>query len=308
MASLSRFLKTLQGGAVLLMDGAMGTELQRAGMPEGACYELWNLTYPERVRAIHHAYVRAGAQCILTHTFQANPVALKRHHLAVESLPELTRAALANARDAAGPDRFVLGDIGPMGQGDSQGDYPFLLYREVVRCFAEADAILLETGSQWDVLAAAARTPEVLDEPLPVLVSLTYRREASGALRTLDGHSPEDFARAARSHGVAALGVNCGRDIGLDEVVAILGGYRRETDLPLFARPNAGTPHRVGGAWVYPLRPAQMAERLPELLAAGATMVGGCCGTTPEHIAALRAALSFASSPSGRAPAATPPA
>src|SRR5579871_341822 len=99
MDSPSRFLQTLQSGEILLMDGAMGTELQRAGMPAGACYEQWNLTHPDRVRAMHRAYVHAGAQCVLTHTFQANPAALKRHQLPSESLREITRAALENARD-----------------------------------------------------------------------------------------------------------------------------------------------------------------------------------------------------------------
>jgi 5-methyltetrahydrofolate--homocysteine methyltransferase len=288
MGNPSRFLQALQTGEVLLMDGAMGTELQRAGMSAGACYEEWNLTHPERVRAVHQAYVRAGSRCLLTHTFQANPLALKRHHLPPETLGDLTHAALANARDAAGPDGFVLGDIGPIGEGRSEAEYPWSSYAEVVRNLAGADALLLETCAHWEVLTAAARTQEALDRPLPVLLSLTYRREAPGAISTLDGHLPEDYARAARSHGVAALGVNCGRDIGMDEIVAILRRYRQATDLPLFARPNAGTPCRVGANWVYPLSPERMAERLPELLEVGIALIGGCCGTTPEHIAALR--------------------
>jgi 5-methyltetrahydrofolate--homocysteine methyltransferase len=115
-----------------------------------------------------------------------------------------------------------------------------------------------------------------------------FRRDESGNLTTFSGHTTEWFARRARNYGVAALGVNCGREIGLDEILAILRRYRQVTDLPLFARPNAGTPRRVGNRWVYPLTPEQYAARLPELLATGVAMVGGCCGTPPAHIAALR--------------------
>jgi 5-methyltetrahydrofolate--homocysteine methyltransferase len=120
---------------------------------------------------------------------------------------------------------------------------------------------------------------------------LTYRRDASGRLVTHSGHAPETYARHAESHGVAALGVNCGRDIGMGDIIEIIRRYRHETDLPLFARPNAGTPTKQGDSWVYPHTPVAMAARLPELLEAGASMIGGCCGTTPEHIAAFRAVI-----------------
>ena len=122
----------------------------------------------------------------------------------------------------------------------------------------------------------------------PLLLSLTYLRSPAGRLATFSGHAPETYARHAERHGVAALGVNCGRDIGMDEIIEIIRRYRRETDLPLFARPNAGTPAREGDRWIYPHTPEAMATRLPELLEAGVNMVGGCCGTTPEHIAAFR--------------------
>jgi 5-methyltetrahydrofolate--homocysteine methyltransferase len=125
-------------------------------------------------------------------------------------------------------------------------------------------------------------------ESVPVLLSLTYQRHASGELCTRSKHPPEWFAMQAKPYGVAALGVNCGRDIGMEDVIDIVRRYRQVTDLPLFARPNAGTPAADGERLIYPHTPEQMAARLPELLEAGASMVGGCCGTTPEHIAAFR--------------------
>ena len=149
-----------------------------------------------------------------------------------------------------------------------------------------ADAILVETCSTPRVRYAIGYIRRECE--LPVLLSLTFLRDASGKLVTLSGHSPEWFARRADRYGVAALGVNCGRDIGMDDIIEIVRRYRTMTDLPLFARPNAGTPIRDGERWVYPLTPEAMAVRLPELLQAGVSMVGGCCGTTPAHIAALR--------------------
>src|SRR5262249_60163604 len=111
---------------------------------------------------------------------------------------------------------------------------------------------------------------------------------ADGRMDTIGGRPPEYFGKRAERWGVAALGVNCGRDMGMDEIIEVVRRYRRHTALPLLARPNAGTPKQKGKRWVYPGTPAAMAARLPELLDAGATLVGGCCGTTPEHIAAFR--------------------
>jgi 5-methyltetrahydrofolate--homocysteine methyltransferase len=272
---MSDFVAALHSGRVLLMDGAMGTELQRAGIRPNECYELWNLTHPERVRAIHRAYVEAGAECLVTNTFQANPAALAKHGLQ-KRLEEINRAGVELARSAAGTGRFVLASVGPM---DLRADE----FRRVVASLSAADAVLLETWAGEAALAAARLAIEARGASVrpPVLLSV-----ASDA-----GPGPADLAVRAAALGVAALGVNCGADMGVADVAGILGQFRAKTDLPLFARPNAGTPWRDGDRWVYPHSPAQMAAALPELLDAGACMVGGCCGTTPEHIAAFRSVL-----------------
>ena len=124
-----------------------------------------------------------------------------------------------------------------------------------------------------------------------VLLSLTYQRDPKGKIVTLSSHSPEWFAKRAKDWGVAALGVNCGRDMDMSDIIEIIRRYRQVTDLPLFARPNAGTPTKQDGRWVWPHSAESMAARLPELIEAGACMVGGCCGTTPEYIAAFRRVL-----------------
>jgi len=282
----------LYAGRVLLMDGAMGTELPRAGLRPGECGELWTLTEPAKVRDVHRAYRRAGAECLLTNTFQSNPLHLTRHGLA-DRLEEINAAALQLTRSAAGPGMFVLADVGPILDLPSLEEFADRkLLRRVLLSLAGADGFLIETCSSPRALAAVEYAMHCVEEiEAPLLLSLTYRREASGRLTTLSGHEPETFARHAARHGVAALGVNCGRDIGMDEVIEIVRRYRQATDLPLFARPNAGMPPNLLG-------PDEMAARLPELLAAGVSLVGGCCGTTPAHIAALRRVLDFTCGPS----------
>jgi 5-methyltetrahydrofolate--homocysteine methyltransferase len=277
------------------MDGAMGTELERAGARTGECYEQWNLTEPEKVRAIHQAYADAGAEVLLTNTFQANPVALARHDLQ-DRLEDINSKAITLARSVVRAKPFVVASIGPVDGANAPDNVPNAdALDRTVRSLLGADALLLETWSSplalWAVQYGCRCARELAD--LPILLSLTYRyqRTPTRSLWTLSGHPPEWFAFQAKQNGVAALGVNCGRDMGMDEVIEIVRRYRQVTDLPLFARPNAGTPRRDDDRWIYPLTPEPMAARLPELLEAGATMVGGCCGTTPAHIAAFRPIL-----------------
>jgi 5-methyltetrahydrofolate--homocysteine methyltransferase len=281
---MSKFLEALHSGRVLLMDGAMGTELQRAGIRPGECYEQWNLTHPERVQAIHQAYADAGAEVLLTNTFQANPSALSRFALQ-DQFHALVRSGLDLARAAAGPERFVLLDVGPMTAAGRRSTTWQLVHAAFT---GGADAVLVETASGYSDTARMVKSRDrrwFTRRDSPVLMSWTFRRCRDGQPRTLHGYTPEECAACARRFAIAALGVNCGRDIGMDEVIEVVRRYRRVTDLPLFARPNAGTPASDG---TYSLTPETMAARLPELLEAGACMVGGCCGTTPAHIAALR--------------------
>jgi 5-methyltetrahydrofolate--homocysteine methyltransferase len=285
---MSRFLDALRSGRVLLMDGAMGTELRRAGLADNGCGEEWNLTHPERVGAIHRAYVDAGAGVLLTNTFQMYPGRIPAADgLGYKPLFDASAAAARLGREAAGPGGFVLGDLGPP-YGPLGREFPHLAGVSVAAHFIQpVDGLLLETCSTPRARFAVARALRVTGER-PVLLSLTYRLDENDRPVTISGHPPEWFAKRARQWGVAALGVNCGRDVTVRDCAAVARRYRDHTDLPLFARPNAGTPTRVGDRWVHPHTPEQMAEQLPELLEAGVSMVGGCCGTTPEHIAAFR--------------------
>jgi len=178
---------------------------------------------------------------------------------------------------------YVLGDIGPVEPPTEAvlSNSVWVLHR--------ADGILLETWSDPRPIAPTrAAMDELMGSDWPMLVSFTFLRNNTGNLATITGYSPEQLAQETARHNVAALGVNCGRDISMDDCVEIIHRYRTKTDLPLFARPNAGTPTLMDGQWVYPHTPEAMAAKLPALLEAGVAMVGGCCGTTPAHIVAFK--------------------
>ena len=286
---MSRFLEALHSGRVLLMDGAMGTELQKAGLRDGENGAAWNLLHPERVRAVHRAYRDAGAEVFLTNTFMVNAAnlgdAFPRGPIVINEFWEAAWELIG----PPGPSAYRLGSVGPVAGRCARREFDDwgYFYSRNASFYRGVDGILLETCSSPRVAYAIRRIRKGAGQ-WPLLLSLTYQRDRRGNLATFSGHPPEWFARRAKGYGAVALGVNCGRDIGTEEIVEIVRRYRAVTDLPLFARPNAGTPARDGDRWLYPLTPRAMAARLPELLEAGACMVGGCCGTTPEHIAACR--------------------
>jgi methionine synthase I (cobalamin-dependent) len=274
----------LKSGRVLLMDGAMGSQLVGDADPGKDCLEAWSLTRPERVAAIHKGFVAAGAAVLLTNTFQAHPAHLQRHGWH-ERLGDIWQAGIDLARHAAGPDRFVLADLGPL------AEIPPGLVARVLPFWRQADGLLLETVSDLTLLEAVARIHEQHADLPPLIFSFTFLRTESGRLQTITGWSPAEAAKRVKCFPLAALGANCGKDIGVRDMAEIVCAFRQETDLPLLARPNAGTPRREGARWVYPLSPRQLADEAHLLREAGATLIGGCCGTTPEHIAALRKTL-----------------
>jgi 5-methyltetrahydrofolate--homocysteine methyltransferase len=275
-----RFLEAIRSGQPMLMDAAMGTRLLAGCLGDGECVELLNLTQPDRVTAIHESDARAGARCFLTNTFQANPLSLDRLGHAT-SLEKVIQAGVGHARLAAGPDGFVLGDIGPFSPATQHAD----IWR-VVRAFENVDGLLLETYSELKTLGVVMDCVSERVRPLPVVFSLTYRKSGSGFVETYAGHKPEDMARQAAQMGIACLGVNCGQELGMEEIIEVLKSYRQATDLPLLARPNAGTPKTTKTGLAFPRSAVEMAARVPDLVAAGATLIGGCCGTTAEFIAA----------------------
>ncbi len=290
----TNLLETLKE-RVLLADGAMGTQLQERGLEHGACGELWNKAYPDRVRAIHQAYREAGADLILTNTFGGNLVRLAGHQCA-QFAYELNYLGAQLAREAAGASGFVLGDIGPLGEflepiGDLTKAQAVEAFEPQAQAFADAktDAILIETMSALDEAECAIEAVRNVAK-CPIFLSFTFEVSPAG-IHTMTGATPEDVARFATDWGVAVVGTNCGRNLHMQDYVAILERMRNVTSLPLMVQPNAGAPVLSEGKTVYRETHEKMAEWIDAFVAAGAQIVGGCCGTTPAHIREFRRVL-----------------
>lgn len=274
----------LEGRALLVEDGAMGTMLQRTGLlAPGEPPEGLSLSAPEAVTAVHRAYVEAGAQLVTANTFGAG--ALKPD--AGLSVDEVFAAAVACAR-AAEP-RYVAASLGPTGRllepwGDLDPDDASGLFAAQARAAeaAGADVIVVETMTDLGEAEAAARAAlDVTD--LPVFVTLSFG--AGG--RTMMGVTPEDAARALTGWGVHAAGLNC--SVGPREAAPLAAAMAPLLGCPLIVKPNAGLPRLEGGQTVYDVGPEDFAAAMAPILEAGAAIVGGCCGTTPAHLAALAA-------------------
>ena len=281
-------------GGVLVADGAMGTQLQRAGLPIGVGGERWNVEQPDRVLAIHAAYCEAGSDIALTNTFGATRWVLERHGLAGR-LAELNRAAARIARQAAGPHRFVLGDLGPTGElleplgPVSRAE---LKADATARCHAllaeGIDGVICETLTAADEAAAAVEAALEAGAPL-VIASFAFDRRPNGRVRTMMGVAPAEAAARARAAGAALVGANCGTNLNVGDFAALAGELAAASGLPVMIQPNAGQPRLEDGRAVYDMSSGEFAHGMEEVLRAGARIVGGCCGTGPEHIRALRA-------------------
>ena len=272
----------LSPGRVLLMDGAMGTLLQRPGGLPDAPLEALNLADPVRIREIHRSYLDAGAEVLLTHTFQAHPGALERHGLAGK-FDAIWQAAIANARDARPGRHLVLAAVGPIAPLTPD------VARSLWQACRDADGLLLETWTSLDDLDLIARART--DGDVPLLVSFAFLRDAAGVCRPFGGATVEECGQAAQRSGAAVVGVNCGRDIDIACLGTIARRLRDACSLPILVRPNAGPPTRTPDGWLYPFTPEAMAAGLPTLLRENIAMLGGCCGTTPAHVQAFHAAL-----------------
>jgi len=285
---MSKKLESWLAAGPLLTDGAWGTELQKRGLAVGECPDEWNLSHPAEVRQIADAYVAAGSDIILTNTFGGNRFALGRHALE-DKVAEINAAGVRISREAAGNRAKVFASIGPTGimlmMADVSREEVQAAFEDQARAIAAAgaDAIVIESMSDPDetrlALAAAQTTG------LPVVACMVF---GSGAARdrTLMGTTPEQAAGLLAAEGADAVGANCGN--GIEGFVPICRRMREATDLPIWIKANAGLPKLVDGQPTYTQTPEQFAAMVPELIAAGASFLGGCCGTTPEFIAAVR--------------------
>jgi len=275
-------LETLEE-RVLVSDGAMGTELMAAGLEQGGCGELWNETHPDRVLAIQRRYVASGADCIITNTFGANGVILRRKgHL--DRLAAINRSAARIAREALGDrEGFVLGDVGPLGALlEPYGELTIEDARDAIRPQIQA---LVEGG----VDAVIIETQTALEEAESIIASMAFDAAPDGSsFTTMMGVDPRDAARRLLDLGADVIAVNCGTGVDMAAAARIVADYREAGARFTMAQPNAGLPELHGGRIVYRQTVDEYVDPVRTILEAGANIVGGCCGTTPDHVRAIR--------------------
>jgi methionine synthase I (cobalamin-dependent)/5,10-methylenetetrahydrofolate reductase len=278
----------------LLCDGAMGTLLYSRGVSLDACFDVLNLNNPRVVQSIHADYIAAGADCIETNTFGANRFKLAVHGLE-RQVREINRRGVALARDvreSSGRDVFVLGSIGPLGKylaplGTVTPDEARAAFDEQAAALLEGgvDAFVVETFSDLDELALAVAAIRAITD-VPIIAQMAFTDDGV----TFTGRPAAEVARALRALPIQALGANC--SVGSSTLYEVLEQMRPEAgSLPLCIQPNAGLPSRIGERLIYLSSPAYMADYAERMVSAGARLVGGCCGTTPQHVAAMREAL-----------------
>ncbi|MBY6277432.1 homocysteine S-methyltransferase family protein [Symbiobacterium thermophilum] len=285
-------LEDMLGREVLVFDGAMGTMLQARGLAPGACPDVWNLERPEDVIAVHRAYVEAGAQILETNTFGSTPIRLGHYGLQ-DRCRDLVVAGVRCAREAAAGRAWVAGSMGPLGAlveplGELPFDEAYAQFAVQARAFAEAqpDFIIIETIADLNELRAAVLACKDHAPGIRIIAQITL--DPSG--RAFTGTDPETAALVLQSLGADVIGFNC--SVGPDLLVEAVARMARVARVPISVQPNAGLPLlQPDGATRFPMGPEEFAAYGPKLVEAGAALVGGCCGTTPEHIRRLRAAV-----------------
>jgi 5-methyltetrahydrofolate--homocysteine methyltransferase len=282
----------------LVGDGAMGTQLMFAGLEQGNCGEEWNLTHPERVLAIQRRYAEAGSDCILTNTFGGSRIMLNRHGNADKTVA-INQAAVEIARQAFGArPGYVIGDIGPFGgllepYGDFTEAQVAAAFGEQAKALVDAgvDAVIIETQTSLEELLLGITAAREAGAPC-VIGSLAYDVTLDGStFRTMMGVDPERAAEFMEEHGADIVALNCGTGMDMERARQAVARYRVVTDLPVMAQPNAGQPKLINMKVTYDETPQQMVSGVIPLLEAGASIVGACCGSTPDHIRAFRAAV-----------------
>ena len=283
----ARLARLLDPAVPIMFDGAMGTELYNRGVFINQCYDELVLRAPDLVRDVHAAYVKAGAEVVETNTFGANRAKLAQFGLETQ-VATLNRRAAELAREAASDHRLVAGAVGPLGirlepYGPTSREEARALFAEQLAALAEggADCFVLETFADLEELEQAVRAARDVDPTIPVIAQATVDAE----LRTAYGAAPEDIARALDRWGVDIIGLNC--SVGPQTILEAIERMVSVTSRKLSAQPNAGMPREVGGRSMYMASPEYMATYARHLIQAGAKVVGGCCGTTPEHIKAM---------------------
>lgn len=282
----------------LICDGAMGTQLLARGLTSGECGMLWNLNRPGDVGGVHLAYRNAGCDLIMTNSFGGSRFPLAHHGLQGR-VAELNQAAAKVTRAAAGENGWVLGDVGPFGDflepvGDVSADDLRAAFRDQIAALIAggADAMLVETMSDPAEAIVGVEAARLCSKNIPVIVTYAFQKTAPGDFRTMMGTTAAEAMQRAIGAGADIVGANCGTDLSLEDYVELARQMVAAAGkTPIIVQPNGGKPRTENGKTVYNATPDQMAATARQLLATGVRIIGGCCGTAPEHLAAMSRAI-----------------
>ncbi len=278
---------------VLIFDGATGTYLQQHGLESGGCPELMNADAPETVRDMAHEYFDAGSDIVLTNSFGGTKFRLQ-HYEAQDRVQELNRLAAEHAKSQAGPNQYVAGSVGPTGEfieplGTVSESEMYDAFAEQITALEEggADAVIIETQMVLEEAAIAIKASRE-NTDLVVMATMVFDKGPRGFF-TMWGTTPEDAAKGLREAGADIVGSNCGN--GIDKMIEIAEQMRPVVNCPIIIQSNAGIPTYKSGEIIYPESPEYMAERYKKLAEVPVQLLGGCCGTTADHIRALKEAV-----------------
>ena len=289
----TKIMDAVLSGKVLISDGAWGTYLQKMGLEPGECPELWSVERFDDVKCIATSYIEAGSDMVETNSFGANRFKLEHYGLS-DRVAEINEQAARASREAAGDDRWVIASMGPTGKmlviGEVTEEELYEAFRDQAVALEKggADAVCIETMSDIGEAVQAIRAAKENTE-LEVICTFTFEKTKQGTYRTMMGVSPEEATRAAIEAGVDIAGTNCGN--GMERMVKVVQEIREAfPNIPILVHANAGLPENIDGVDVFPETPEEMAGWIGGILDAGANIVGGCCGTTPGHIRAMKQA------------------
>lgn len=287
---MGRVLDLLKEKKILISDGAWGTMLQAKGMTSDDCPEEWNISHAEEVKSVAAAYAAAGSDMVLSNTFGGSSIKLKKFGFEGR-VAELNLAGIKNSVAGAGG-KLVAGSVGPTGEfmqplGLMSAEEMEQVFSEQIAAMIEGgvDAVCIETFTAIEEAVCAVKAAKKINSSIDVITTFTFDPTPNG-FKTMMGIGPEDVYNALTDAGADIIGSNCGN--GIDQMVGIVEEYRKATDMPLLIHANAGLPELVDGKTVFRQSPADMAAKTEALINAGANIIGGCCGTTPDHIAAIK--------------------